>query len=113
MENEKQKFTLLTQLKEKIKEEEKEFKTELLKKEKETIIFSFVELYIYNRLRLFIDFLKNELIYNNRSYFSIEELERFLTLQDIGLLIERQYYTEEIYEDKLTNNDLITYFKKI
>ena len=105
-------YDLISKIENKILSERDDYKKSLLQQSKETIMFSFVELFIYSRLKFFFEFLKQEVVYNQKKYFSIEELEKIYSLDNILLPIMRKYYASNVYEDGLTNISLINYFKE-
>ena len=105
-------YDLISKIENKILSERDDYKKSLLQQSKETIMFSFVELFIYSRLKFFFEFLKQEVVYKQKKYFSIEELEKIYSLDNILLLIMRKYYASNVYEDGLTYMSLINYFKE-
>lgn len=96
----------------KIEQEKKQFEKNLLEKSKEEIILSYLELYIYSKLFFFFKYIEYK-AKENQYILSIEYLKNINGLQNVMEYVKNQYFYGKTYEDRLTNEKLITYFKTI
>ncbi len=102
---------VVTNIIRKIKIEENSYKKNLLQKDKETIMLEYLELYIYSRLNFFFQYILIEGRKDNY-LFTIEELQKVLSIKNFLSYIKEHYFKSETYHDRLSNADLIDYFKK-
>ncbi len=104
-------YNIVTDIIKKIKMEETKFKENLLQSNKQTIILEYLELYIYSRLNFFFQYILSEGRKENY-LFNIEELQKILSINNFLSYIKGHYYKGETYQDRLSNMDLINYFKE-
>lgn len=105
-------YNLLEETRKKIKKEKQVFENELLNMEKKEIILEFLEIYIYNRLNIFFQYVEKQ-ARNDDYLFNIEEMKKISQIDNFLSFIKKNYFKGEIYQDNLSNNDLQKYFKSI
>lgn len=105
-------YNILVEIQDKLKAETENFKKELLLINKEEIILEYLELYIYNRLKIFFKYVENEARKDNY-LFDLNEMKKISTTNNFLSIIKRNYFKGDIFKDKLTNKDLQRYFKSI
>lgn len=105
-------FELVEKIKEKLLSQRKEFETNLLKKSKEEIMLAYVELFLYTRFKFFLMHLLEEMRYKDKEYFSTEELEKILNIDDYLYNLEMFYYSSP-FDESLSFESIISYLKKV
>ncbi len=104
-------YNIVTDIIKKIKTEENDFKKNLLSKSKKEIMVEYLELYIYTRLHFFFQYIIAQA--RDENYiFTIEQLQQVLSIDNFLSYIKNRYFRGETFQDRLSNTDLIEYFKK-
>lgn len=103
----------ILKIEEKLNKEKKQFYENLLKEDKEKIILFYLEQYIYSRLLFFFHYLQEKIILENQDILETKDLKNIMELENIMEYVKLNYFKGATFQDRLSNANLISYFKGI